>query len=184
MQLADATRMACETTHSHPSCPFQWHALSTINRRCAPLVYLSGPTPSRRRRARAWMGNRVSWHNRERGNYGGRAAGVAVGVFAAWSHTAVCYHKDPVCAVAWRGIAAGTCQSVGRRCYCPLSYPQIADRAIRFSFHADSYQTKLSASMSNSGLIFQLGARKNTIGGSGHITTNISPLVTATRPTP
>ena len=63
-----------------------------------PPPYLAGHTPSRRGRVRAWMGDRVSWHNRERGNYGGlggvggRAAGVAVGVFAAWSHAAGCYH--------------------------------------------------------------------------------------------
>jgi hypothetical protein len=53
---------------------------------------LAGHTHSRRGRARAWMGNRVSWHGLERGDYGGlggvggRVTSVAVGVFAAWAH--------------------------------------------------------------------------------------------------
>jgi hypothetical protein len=44
------------------------------------------------------MGNRVSWHNHERGDFrglglgsvDGRAAGVIVEVFAAWLHAAIC----------------------------------------------------------------------------------------------
>ena len=42
MQLADATRIACETTHNRSSGSFQWHALSTVDRRCTPPAYLSG----------------------------------------------------------------------------------------------------------------------------------------------
>ena len=44
MQLADTTRIACKISHSHSSRPFQWHALSTIDRRCTPLP-ISQDTP-------------------------------------------------------------------------------------------------------------------------------------------